>query len=316
MKKIAEVIKNAENIVITAHINEDADALGSVFALSMALRNMGKNVTALLSDIPERRLQFLDFPYEVYKEGAEYPQDLLICLDSADVKRLGDRASLLEKSQSISIDHHYTNTNYAKINHVEGGLSATGEIIYKLILELGGEITKEIAEFLYVAISGDTGSFKYSSTSSETMRVVADLMEKGIDHAELSRRIHETESLESVILKGHIMSHIKSLCNGKVNMVVLNDETFKKFGVSEKDVGDIVNIPRMIEGTEVAVSVREVPEKIKLSFRSNGRYNVSDIAGRFGGGGHEMAAGAAVFGKTLAEVEEEIVKVLGEYIND
>ena len=85
---------------------------------------------------------------------------------------------------------------------------------------------------------------------------------------------------------------------------------------SVKDVGDIVNIPRMIEGTEIAVSVREVPEKIKLSFRSNGRYNVSDIAGRFGGGGHEMAAGAAVFGKTLAEVEEEIVKVLGEYIND
>ena len=316
MKKIAEIIKNADNIVITAHISEDADALGSVFALAESLKNAGKNVTAVLSDMPERRLQFLEFDYEVYKANENYSQDLLICLDTADVKRLGERAALLEKSRSISIDHHYTNTLYADENYVEGDASATGEIIYKLIVEMGFEVAKKTAEFLYVAISGDTGSFKYSSTSPETMRIVADLMEKGIDHAELSRRIHETESLESVLLKGHIMSEIKSYFGGKVNMVVLSDETFKKFGVDEKDVGDIVNIPRMIEGTEVAVSVREVPDKIKISFRSNGKINVSDIAGEFGGGGHKMAAGAAVKGKTLTEVTEKIVEVLGEYIND
>lgn len=316
MKKIAEVIKNADNIVITAHISEDADALGSVFALSESLKNMGKKVTALLSDTPEKRLQFLECEYEVYKGDKTYPQDLLICLDTADVKRLGERATLLEKSPTISIDHHFTNTNFAGVNYVEGDASATGEIVYKLIVEMGLDITKKIAEFLYVAISGDTGSFKYSSTSPETMRIVAELMEKGIDHAELSRRIHETESLESVLLKGHIMSEIKSYFDGKVNMVVLSDETFKKFRVDEKDVGDIVNIPRMIEGTEVAVSVREVPDKIKISFRSNGKYNVSDIAGEFGGGGHKMAAGAAVKGKTLTEVWEKIVEVLGEYIND
>ena len=84
----------------------------------------------------------------------------------------------------------------------------TGELIYKLILELGLDVTKDIAEFLYVAISGDTGSFKYSSTTPETMKIVADLMEKGIDHAELSRRIHETESLNTMLLKGHIMSEM------------------------------------------------------------------------------------------------------------
>ncbi len=316
MKKIVEIIKNADNIVITAHISEDADALGSVFALAESLKNAGKNVTAVLSDTPERRLQFLEFDYEVYKEDKNFSQDLLICLDTADVKRLGERAVLLEKSLTISIDHHYTNTEFADINYVEGDASATGEIVYKLIVEMGLEVTKKIAEFLYVAISGDTGSFKYSSTSPQTMRIVADLMEKGIDHAELSRRVHETESLESVLLKGHIMSEIKSYYDGQVNMVVLSDETFKKFGVDEKDVGDIVNIPRMIEGTEVAVSVREVPDKIKISFRSNGKYNVSDIAGELGGGGHKMAAGTAVKGKTLTEVSEKIVEVLGEYVND
>lgn len=316
MKKIAEIIKNADNIVITSHINEDADALGSTFSLATALRGEGKDVTVLLSDAPERRLQFLECEYKIFKEGMEFSEDLLICLDTADTKRLGKRAELLGKAPTISIDHHYTNTNYADINFVDGEASATGELIYKLILELGLDVTKEIAEFLYVAISGDTGSFKYSSTSPETMRIVADLMEKGIDHAELSRKIHETESLNSMLLKGHIMSEIKSFYDGRVNVVVLDDEIFKKFDVAEKDVGDIVNIPRMVEGTEIAVSVREVPEKIKISFRSNGKYNVSDIAANFGGGGHKMAAGAAVTGKTLDKVLEEIVKVLGEYIND
>lgn len=99
-------------------------------------------------------------------------------------------------------------------------------------------------------------------------------------------------------------------------MAVLGKDIFAEFGVDEKNSGDIVNIPRMIEGTEIAVSIRETDEKIKLSFRSNGKFNVSDIAAHFGGGGHVMAAGAAVKNKTLAEVENEIVKTVGEYIND
>lgn len=316
MKEIAQKIMTAQNIVIAAHISEDADALGSSFALTAALRNAGKNVTVFLSSEPEDRLQFMLCEYTVYKEGMEPLQDLMVCLDSADLGRLGERATLLKRSESVSVDHHYTNTQYADINYVEGDASSTGELVYFLLKEMKLEITKEIAEFLYVAISGDTGSFKYSSTSARTMRVAADLMEKGIDHAELSRRIHETEKIETVRLKGHIMSDIKEYYGGKLRMVLLDKNIFEKFGVDEKNSGDVVNIPRMVEGTEIAVSVRETPEKIKISFRSNGRYNVSDIAANFGGGGHVMAAGAAVHGKTMAEIEEEIVKAVGECIDD
>ena len=316
MKEIAKKIQNAENIVITTHISEDADAIGSTFALSTALRNIGKSVTLILSDNPEDRLQFLKCDYVVFEENMTPPQDLLICLDSADVKRLDTRAVFLEKSESISIDHHYTNTNYADINYVDGDASSTGELVFMLLKEMKLPITKEIAEFLYISISGDTGSFKYSCTSPKTMRIVADLMETGIDHAELSRRLHETEKIETVHLKGHIMSEVKSYYDGKLRMVILDKDIFDTFGVDEKNVGDVVNIPRMIEGTEIAVSVRETTEKIKISFRSNGTYNVSDIAACFGGGGHKMAAGAAAKNKTLKEVEEKIVEAVGEYIND
>lgn len=316
MKEIAGKIKKAENIVITAHISEDADAIGSSFALTTALRNAGKNVTLILSDFPEDKLQFLECEYVIYKDGMEPVQDLMVCLDSADLGRLGDRAVLLKRSESVSIDHHYTNTKYADINYVDGDASSTGELVFMLLKKMDLPITKEIAEFLYISISGDTGSFKYSCASSKTMRTAADLMETGIDHAELSRRLHETEKIETVLLKGHIMSNIKSYYGGKLRMVVLDKDIFEKFGVEEKNAGDVVNIPRMVEGTEIAVSVRETPEKIKLSFRSNGKYNVSDIAALFGGGGHVMAAGAAVKNKTLKEVEEEIVNAVGEYIND
>ena len=316
MKDIAQKIKNTKNIVITAHISEDADAIGSTYALTTSLRNIGKNVTLVLSDKPEDRLQFLKCDYVVYEEGMTPPQDLLICLDSADVKRLDTRAMFLEKSESISIDHHYTNTNYADINYVDGDASSTGELIFMLLKEMNLPITKEIAEFLYISISGDTGSFKYSCASPKTMRIVADLMETGINHAELSRKLHETEKMEVVRLKGHIMSLVKSYYDGKLKMVDLDNDIFDEFGVDEKNAGDVVNIPRMIEGTEIAVSVRETEEKIKLSFRSNGTYNVSDIAARFGGGGHKMAAGAAAKNKTLKEVEEKIVEAVGEYIND
>lgn len=316
MRKIAEKIKSAQNIVMLTHISEDADAIGSSFALTDALSSFGKNVTLVLSDKPEDRLQFLECDYEVYEEGMAPSQDLVLCLDSADIKRLGARAVFLEKSESVSIDHHYTNTRYADINYVDGDASSTGELIFMLLKEMNLPVTKRIAEFLYISISGDTGSFKYSCASSRTMRIVADLMDTGIDHAELSRRLHETEKIETVLLKGHIMSQIKSYYEGKLRIVVLDKDIFEKFGVDEKNVGDVVNIPRMVEGTEIAVSIRETEEKIKISFRSNGKYNVSDVAAVFGGGGHVMAAGAAVKNGTLKEVEEKIVSAVGEYIND
>lgn len=316
MDAIIEKIKKSKDIVMTAHMSEDADALGSLFALGTALKSIGKNVTVYLSEEPEDRLKFLNYDYLIFDEEIKAEMDLFIALDSADVGRLGKRKVFLECPESVLIDHHYTNTRYAKINYVEPGASSTGELIYLLIKKMGVIVTKEIAEFLYISISGDTGSFKYSSTSPRTMRVVADLMETGIDHAELSRKLYETEKLENVLLNGYVMSNIESYFEGKLRMVVLDEDIFGRFKVSERNAGDLVNIPRMVEGTEIAVSVRKTPEKIKLSFRSNGKYNVSDIAAHFGGGGHAMAAGVAVFDMEIGKVRENIIKVIGEYIDD
>lgn len=318
MRELIEIIKKSSSVAVTAHINEDCDALGSVFAMTELLRNMGKHAVSFLSDEPEYRLRFMSSDYKVYHAGDEIETfDLLICLDSADLKRLGERAELLEKiPQSISIDHHYTNTYYSKHNLVDGDASSTGEMVYNLICEMGESITRTMAENLYISLVGDTGCFKYSCAAPDTLRAAAALMEKGIDHAAICRRLFDCEPLNVVKLRGHIMNSIKSYYGGKLSVAVLDKECFSSFGVAEKDFSDAVNIPRMVEGTEVAVSLREVPGKIKLSFRSNGKYNVSELAKHFGGGGHEMAAGASAEELTLSEAEEKIVKIFGEMIND
>lgn len=316
MEKIIEKIKSSQNIIVTAHISEDADAIGSTYAFAKALRNMGKNATVLLSDEPEDKLKFLKSEYIIFKKDMKFDADLVVFLDSADEGRLGDRKILKDKFPNVAIDHHYTNTMYADLSYVDGDASSTGELVYLFLEKMGAKITKPIAEYLYAAISGDTGSFKYSCTSPRTMRIAAELMETGIDHAEISRHIHEQEKIETVQLKGYLMSEIKSFYGGRLRLVTIDKKLFDRFGVSEKNAGEVVNIPRMVEGTEIAVSIRETDEKIKLSFRTNGKYNVSEVAANFGGGGHVAAAGAAVFGADLAEVEKKVIEVVGEILND
>ena len=317
MDNIKDLILSSYDIAITSHSDEDADAFGSSMALRLALMSLGKNVDYYVSLPLEHRLQFFPKDYIIYDEEKHTKKyDLCICLDSADEKRLGKRIKLKnEAKKTINIDHHYTNTRYAMENRVGDNMSSTGEMIYDLLIEMNIEITKEIATYLYCAIMGDTSCLKYSSATPKTVMIISKLMECGIDHADLSRRLFDTEKITSIKLKGYIMNNIKSFYDGEVSLVSIDEEKFLEYGVLEKDVGDIVNIPRSVEGTQIAVSLRQVPEKVKISLRSNGKYNVGEIAQKLGGGGHMMAAGIGLFGATLADAEEKILKVIGDYIN-
>lgn len=317
MNDILELINNANNIAILSHIDEDADAFGSSLAMKEMLKNKGKNAVYFLSKPIEHRLQFLSTDYIVYNEAESYGDfDLVICLDCGDEKRLGKRIAIFEKAiKTINIDHHYTNNSFAEINRVDGNMSSTGEMIYDLLTEMGEEITKPIAEFLYCAISSDTGCFKYSCASPKTLVVVSELMKKGIDHAELSRKIFDTETIGALRLKGKVMNSIEQYYDGRLSLVTLDEAVFGEYSVVESDVGDVVNIPRSVEGTEISVSLRKTEGKVKVSLRSNGRYNVGAIALRLGGGGHEMAAGASLGDIELDEAKEKVIKIIGEVIN-
>lgn len=316
MDKVIDLIKKSNNVVILAHDNEDADALGSSFAMRLALLDMGKTALCVLSEAPEERLCFLGDDYAIFDENNIPKADLVICLDCGDVKRIGKRKAIFDLAdKTVCIDHHFTNEGFCDACFVDSKAPATGEILYDLFCKMGVEITTEIAKYLYAAISSDTGSFKYSNVRPETFLAASELIKKGIDHAEIARKLFDTESLNAIKFKGYLMNNSEQYFDGRLCIVSATGEIMEKYKVLEKETGDIVNIPRSVKGCEIAVSIRETEDKIKLSFRSNGKYNVADIAAKFGGGGHIMASGATVCGKTLNEVKQEIISCVEEILN-
>ncbi len=330
MQEVINKILAAESVAVLAHDREDADAAGSSFAMRLALLQLGKKAECYFSDTLEQHLEFMDKDYRVFS-GDEVPvYDLCLCLDCGDLKRIGKRSAIFEAAgTTASIDHHRTNTLFADANYVDEAAPATGEILYELFCRIGVEITTDIARSLYTAISADTGSFKYSNVRPRTMEIASELLKKGFDHAEIARNLYDTEPLELLRFKGYVMNSIEQYSDGRLTVIAISDRLLRDYGISEKDTGDIVNIARSAKGCEIAVSLREVKEviypgdipdtmeisTIKVSFRSNGKYIVSDLAAKFGGGGHSMAAGASVKNLSLDEAKAEVIKICEEALN-
>ena len=317
MNDVIELILKADKVCIIAHEDEDADSVGSCFAMRLALLQLGKTAKCYFSAPLENHIAFMGDDYEVFDENAEYEADLCICLDCGDIKRLGRRVKIFENAKNtLSIDHHETNTRFADVNFVDWQAAATAEILYELFSKMEIDINKNISENLYAAISADTGSFKYSNTTPKTMCIASELIAKDIDHARIARLLHDTDFIGAIRCKAEIMQNIEGYFGGKLTIVTASDALFEKYGITERDSGDIVNIARAVSGCEIAVSIRETQGKIKVSLRSNGEISVSQIAQKFGGGGHAKAAGAKVTGKSIEQVKSDIVAVFGEILND
>ena len=316
MKKLDEIIKESNEIAILGHISEDADSVGSSLAMKYALENMGKTADVILSATLEKRLDFISAEFLLLAD-AKSQYDLCICLDCADLERLGERKTIFDAARNTAlIDHHMTNEGFADLNYIVPEASATGEILYDVLNSIGAEIDRRVAECLFIAIASDTGSFKYSNVSPKTMRIAAELLETGIDNAYISRMLFDTETEKAMRFKGELMSRVETYYDGRLSLIAVCCEEFENTGVDEKDMGDIVNIPRMVQGAEIAVSIRETKDKTKISFRSNGKYDVGSLAQKFGGGGHKMASGASMSAMSFCDVKKKVIETCGDLFND
>ena len=308
MKSVIEKITNAKSVAVLTHISEDPDALGSAFAFCAFLRKLGKTAVCYVSAKPQERHMFIGGDYVIYDKEKTYEHDLCMCLDCGDIKRLGDRIKLFKEiGNTVNIDHHRTNTMFADANYVEGETSSTGEILFKIFREMGVEMDDEIARFLYIAICSDTGCFKYSSVTPDTLRIAADLLGYDFDAAEAARLLFDTDSLSVTKFKAELMSNIESYADGKISLVKMTGDMYDRYGIPEAEAPNGVEVPRRIEGTEIAVCVKEKNGRIEISLRSNGRADVSEIAEHFGGGGHRAAAGCKLTEKTMDEAAKEII---------
>jgi len=306
LKEIIEKLMQSQTILLLTHLSPDPDALGSTFALRTALLKLGKTAKVLLYAPITPSLQYLTDDYDIFDEAKEYPCDLLVCLDSGSADRLDKAICLLDKQpHSINIDHHRDNTHYAEINHVEGERGSAGEIVYDLLSQMN-LIDQKIAFYLYAAICSDTGGFRYSSTTPQTLRIAADLMEYSIDFRFINRELFETKELPLLKLQARVIDDIKLYADGKIAAVTVSKQMQDEFHLDDEEINGMVNIARNIKGVWLGISFKEAKDKIKISLRSEGQVDVSKIAGQFGGGGHIRAAGIGL-PSTLEDTQKMVL---------
>lgn len=320
LDQIVTKIKNAGRIAILPHLSADGDALGSSSALSLALRRMDKEAFIFLEENVPCTISFLpdiDKAIVYSPDGNDLSFDLVIALDSGDMERLGRRQRIFNStSNTVNIDHHPTNTQFAALNYVQADASSVGEIIYQLIKLMGHELNTDIATCLYVAISTDTGGFRYSNTTSGTHQIASDLIRYGVNVAEISQQLYENTSCERLRLMGMAINSLELYYGSRVSMTVITEEMLNSAGANDEDCEGFVNLGRSIRGVEVAIMLREkIKGEIRVNLRSKSYADVSVIAGKLGGGGHKKAAGCTIKG-TLEEAKKLILSEVSSILSE
>jgi len=313
MKKVLEKIKRqlrkGKRVILAVHTDPDGDALGSMLGLGMVLEKLGLSVTYYSEDGVPRVYRFLAGAEKVRNEL--FPPrhfDLAVVVDCSDLSRVGQKLDLRKMaSLLINIDHHPDNSQFGDINYVVK-TSSVAEQIFDLLRFLKIKLDQKVAECLYVAMITDTGNFRYENTTPKTFKAAAFLLQTGINPHLLTTRVYDTKSLASIKILAQALSHLKFSPSHKVAWTVVTKEMMKEASAKGEDLMGMVDFIRTIDGVEVAILFREEEGKVKINFRSKSVVNVSELAKVFGGGGHDKAAGAALEGKKLEEVEEVVIK--------
>lgn len=290
-KEAVKKIKKAKNVLVIPHIMPDGDSIGSSIALKLALESLGKTACIHNTDPLPEDIAFLGKDHLSDANDFLKSADLIIALDSSDKSRLSMSFESISRLEIINIDHHKTNENYGSLNLVYPEAAATGEIVYKLILAMDIEVDVHMAECLYAAIATDTGRFLYSNTRSETLRIVSGLLDKGIDIDKLNILLYQNNSIEKVRFEAEAILGMEAFYGQKVSVICLGRALFESYNLEHTASDGIVEKARNIKDIQISLLLKEVGDTVKVSMRSKGRYDVSEIAAIFGGGGHRNAAG-------------------------
>ena len=300
LEAAANAIRDHERFLLTTHENPDGDALGSLLAAKLALDRLGKDtVMYLAGQVPlpaEYGFMKLD---ELRRDvPADVAERVLLALDCANESRLGgDYAALLESAPLVvDIDHHHDNTRFGDVNVIVATASSTGEILRDLLQALDVALTPEIAESLYIALVTDTGRFQYTNTTPRALRLAAELVEAGANLHRVFQGVYESVEFAKLKLLARALGRAEVYDGGRLVVAYLLREDFLEVGAVEPYSEGIIDYLRAVEGSDMAVLIREPPTrggpKHRVSLRSRGdELDVSMIARKGGGGGHRQAAG-------------------------
>ena len=304
MKQIRARLDSGERILITSHVRPDGDAVCSVLALGLALKELGKQVQMVLADgVPSdyHHLQYVD----QIASRAIPPVDLVVTLDAAADDRSGDALRGFD-GIDINIDHHITNTRFAALNFVDPAAVATCAILAELFPELGLQFTPAILDALLTGILTDTLGFRTSNMNPKALRIAADMVEKGADLPALYERALLRRSFTALRYWGAGLSKLQR--EGDLVWTSLSLADRKAADYPSNDDAELINNIAIVEGASVVLLfIEQHDNQVKISWRSQGAVDVSQIAAQFGGGGHVAAAGAVLAG-SLDEVEQRVLQ--------
>ena len=309
--EVFKAIKEAEKILIFTHLHPDGDALGSTVAFKKAVEQMGKVADIILEKPRSDMFECFGNNF-ILREELDKEYDLKVSLDCGDKERLGEIKDLF-CGNTLSIDHHASNTYFADVNFVDSESAATGEIVYKLLKYLNIDFTSEIAGALYGAILTDTGGFMFSNTSPETHIMISELMEKGADYYNLNKKLMQEKEYRRHLITARCIENMEFFKDGKICVSVFENDETVKIGMTGDDTSGLSAVTRTVKGVEVGILITEIDKgTVKVSLRSDAYVDVSEIAVKFGGGGHKRASGITFKDKNIKEVKETLVEEISK----
>lgn len=330
LRDIANILKEADSILLFPHENADGDAVGSCVALCKALRELGKEASVVTGEPLSEYTRFIDSPEDEGDRccfsyidfvgeamlGSESSKsyDVCLCLDCSEYKRIKGREKLFDSGKvRVCIDHHLVDQGFGDYWYIDSAEAAASQIVYKLLVELG-VMNRSIANALYTGISSDTGNFKYSNTTPETLRIAANLLDIGIDHNDIIVKLYQSKDPRQLSLESKAIEAMEISPEGKVAITAVTLEMMEKCQALPEHAEAVINILRDIAGVEYAIVLKErSPELVKVSMRAKSCGNVANIAKALGGGGHVKAAGANMecsLAEAMDKVKEEIAKYI------
>jgi phosphoesterase RecJ-like protein len=312
---IAAALAERRTFTLTSHARPDGDAIGSSMALALALEALGKQAAVVLRDrVPTQYRAFPAVDRIVIADTVPGPADAAVLLECSDLGR--PEVAGLDQSFVINIDHHLGNAMYGGANWFDESAAACGEMVAQIIDELGVAWSRDIAAHLYLALSPDTGGFRYGPISPRTFDVCRRIAETGVQTAQLSRQIFDSFSIGRVKLTGALLTAMELYFDDRLALLRLDDALLAACGASTDDTEGLVNLPLGAE--EVVVSVlfkQQTDARFRVSLRSKGAVDVRAVAGLWHGGGHRNAAGCTVE-STYEELKPAMIQAVGRALAD
>jgi phosphoesterase RecJ-like protein len=295
-------IDEGDDFLVVSHVNPDGDAISSTTAVGWLLSSLGKSYTMMNEDACPQKFQFLWRAADIKRASdadGKKKYRYVIAVDCADYQRFGEvSACFADDVRIANIDHHQTNDHYGDVQLIRPDAAATAEILYDLLNRFSITWTEEIATCIYTGLLTDTGGFRFSNTSPRVMNIASQLLSCGVKANELAEQLLERMTKAHVKLLQRALSTLTFNADETVCWLSVSLADMREANAKNEDLEGLVQYPRNIEGVDVGILFKEVRQDVyKVSLRSGGRADVSEIAQRFGGGGHARAAGCTVEGK-------------------